>query len=101
MATTRAMFGTWKGFEREIRRMFGDIDEIKTAENHLYGLRQTSSTIAYATGAEVLVIIVSQQTPDALSIKCFCTRMDTNRLDGLVLPNAKNGRAVGSVSSNS
>lgn len=49
MATTRSMFGTWAGFKHEIRRMFGDIDEVKTAENHLYGLRQTSSAVSYAT----------------------------------------------------
>ena len=43
------MFGTWQGFKKEIRRMFGDIDEIKTAEDHLYGLRQVGSALTYAT----------------------------------------------------
>lgn len=49
MATTRAIFSSKEGFAKEIRRMFGDIDEAKTAENHLYGLRQTGSVINYAT----------------------------------------------------
>ncbi|ELR09840.1 hypothetical protein GMDG_08706, partial [Pseudogymnoascus destructans 20631-21] len=49
MATTQGMFGGWKGFCKEIRRMFGDIDEIKTAEDHLYALKQTGSTLTYAT----------------------------------------------------
>ena len=49
MVTTQTMFGTWKGFKKEIRRMFGDIDEIKTAEDHLYGLKQTGSALTYAT----------------------------------------------------
>ena len=29
--------------------MFGDIDEIKTAEDHLYGLKQTGSALTYST----------------------------------------------------
>jgi len=29
--------------------MFSDIDEIKTVEDHLYGLRQISSALTYAT----------------------------------------------------
>jgi len=29
--------------------MFSDINEIKTAEDHLYGLRQISSALTYAT----------------------------------------------------
>ena len=49
MATTQSMFGTWRGFKKEIRRMFGDIDEVKTAEDHLYGLRQVGSALTYAT----------------------------------------------------
>ena len=43
------MFGTWQGFKKEIRRMFSDIDEIKTAEDHLYELRQVGSALTYAT----------------------------------------------------
>ncbi|OBT70718.1 hypothetical protein VF21_10640 [Pseudogymnoascus sp. 05NY08] len=39
----------WKGFWKEIRRMFGDIDEVKTAEDHLLRLKQTGSTLTYAT----------------------------------------------------
>ncbi|OBT81091.1 hypothetical protein VE02_10363, partial [Pseudogymnoascus sp. 03VT05] len=35
MATTQSMFRDWKGFRKEIRRMFGDIDKVKTAEDHL------------------------------------------------------------------
>ena len=29
--------------------MFSDIDEVKTAEDHLYGLRQVGSALTYAT----------------------------------------------------
>ena len=29
--------------------MFGDIDEVKTAEDHLYQLKQTGSVLTYAT----------------------------------------------------
>jgi len=29
--------------------MFSDIDEVKTAEDHLYRLRQVSSALTYAT----------------------------------------------------
>ena len=49
MYATREILGSWKGFKKEIRRMFGDIDEKKTAETKLYGLRQTSSVTAYST----------------------------------------------------
>lgn len=49
MVTTQSMFGNWKGFRREIRRMFGDIDEVKTAEDHLLRLKQTGSALTYAT----------------------------------------------------
>jgi hypothetical protein len=49
MMTTQSMFGGWSGFKREIRRMFGDIDARKTAETHLFGLKQTGSVVAYAT----------------------------------------------------
>ncbi|KFY06005.1 hypothetical protein V491_08908 [Pseudogymnoascus sp. VKM F-3775] len=37
------------GFKKEIRRIFGDIDEVKTAEDHLYQLKQTGSVLTYAT----------------------------------------------------
>lgn len=49
MITTKNMFRSWKGFKKEIRRMFGDIDEVKTAEDHLYNLKQTGSALTYAT----------------------------------------------------
>ncbi|OBT91356.1 hypothetical protein VE01_10685 [Pseudogymnoascus verrucosus] len=49
MAATQTMFGSWKGFCKEIRRMFGDIDEIKTAVDHLFALKQTGSTLTYST----------------------------------------------------
>ncbi|KFY28681.1 hypothetical protein V491_00344, partial [Pseudogymnoascus sp. VKM F-3775] len=37
------------GFKKEIRRMFGDIDKVKTVEDHLYQLKQTGSVLTYAT----------------------------------------------------
>ncbi|KFZ18780.1 hypothetical protein V501_01001 [Pseudogymnoascus sp. VKM F-4519 (FW-2642)] len=40
---------SWKGFKKEIRRMFGDIDEVKTAEDRLYSLKQTGSALTYST----------------------------------------------------
>jgi len=49
MATTQSMFSTWKGFKKEIRRMFSDIDKIKTIEDRLYKLRQMGSALTYAT----------------------------------------------------
>ncbi|KFY69493.1 hypothetical protein V496_00199 [Pseudogymnoascus sp. VKM F-4515 (FW-2607)] len=49
MVATQTMFSTWKGFKKEIRRMFSDIDEIKTAEDHLHVLKQTGSALAYST----------------------------------------------------
>jgi hypothetical protein len=49
MAITKRMFGNWNGFKQEIRRMFGDIDEVKTAEDHLYSLKQTGSALTYST----------------------------------------------------
>ncbi|OBT81094.1 hypothetical protein VE02_10353 [Pseudogymnoascus sp. 03VT05] len=47
MATTQSMFGDWKGFRKEIRRMFGDINKVKTAKDHLLRLKQTSSALTY------------------------------------------------------
>jgi hypothetical protein len=49
MITTIKIFGSWEGFRIEIRRVFGDIDFIKTAECKLFGLRQTGSAINYTT----------------------------------------------------
>ncbi|OAF61103.1 hypothetical protein VC83_02707 [Pseudogymnoascus destructans] len=49
-----AAYGRWsrcslKGFKKEIRSMFSNIDEVKTAEDHMYGLKQTSSALTYTT----------------------------------------------------
>lgn len=49
MLTTQTIIGTFNGFKREIRRMFGDVDERKTAETKLYSLRQNNSVVAYST----------------------------------------------------
>jgi len=49
MATTQSMFSTWKGFKKEIHRLFSDINEIKTVEDRLYELQQTGSALTYAT----------------------------------------------------
>ncbi|OBT70640.1 hypothetical protein VF21_10649 [Pseudogymnoascus sp. 05NY08] len=49
MVATQSMFGSWKGFRKEIRCMFSNIDEVKTAEDHLLRLKQTGSTLTYAT----------------------------------------------------
>jgi hypothetical protein len=49
MATTMVIFGSFEGFRREIRRVFGDIDVVRTAERKLLALRQTGSAINYAT----------------------------------------------------
>ena len=45
---TRIIFGTPGAFEKRIRRIFGDIDQEKTAERQLYGLRQKESAAAYS-----------------------------------------------------
>ncbi|OBT81075.1 hypothetical protein VE02_10390, partial [Pseudogymnoascus sp. 03VT05] len=47
MATTQSMFRDWKGFQKEIQRMFGDINEVKTTEDHLLQLKQTSSALTH------------------------------------------------------
>ncbi len=49
MAATQNMMGSFNGFKKEIRRMFGDIDEVKTATNLLYNVKQTGSVINYST----------------------------------------------------
>jgi hypothetical protein len=49
MATTVDIFGSFEGFQREIRRVFGDIDVVRTAERRLFGIKQTGSAINYAT----------------------------------------------------
>jgi hypothetical protein len=49
MQTTVEMFDDFSGFKREIRKVFGDIDEAKTAMRKLDGLKQAKSAIEYAT----------------------------------------------------
>ena len=49
MTQTRRIFEDWDGFKKEIRRVFGDFDAKKSAETAIFSLRQTGSTMAYAT----------------------------------------------------
>jgi hypothetical protein len=49
MYTTQVIFGSFEGFRTEIRRVFGDIDAVKTAERKLFMLKQTGSAINYST----------------------------------------------------
>jgi hypothetical protein len=49
MSTTMVIFGSFEGFRSEIRRVFGDIDVVRTAERKLFNLRQNGSVINYAT----------------------------------------------------
>src|SRR5690349_15665859 len=49
MYVTKQIFRSFAGFKKEIRRVYGDIDEKKTAVRHLFNLKQTGSAIAYAT----------------------------------------------------
>jgi hypothetical protein len=49
MATTQDIFGSFEGFRKEIKRVFGDIDAVKTAERRMFALKQTGSAINYST----------------------------------------------------
>jgi hypothetical protein len=49
IVTTMVIFGSFEGFRREIRQVFGDIDIVRTAERKLLALRQTGSAINYTT----------------------------------------------------
>src|SRR6266550_7417172 len=45
---TKVIFLTWNNFKVKISRMFGDIDEERTAERSLQGLRQKGAATGYA-----------------------------------------------------
>jgi hypothetical protein len=49
IVTTIVIFGSFEGFRREIRQVFGDIDIVRTAERKLLALRQIGSAINYTT----------------------------------------------------
>jgi hypothetical protein len=44
---TIAIFQTFKGFKKRITRVFGDIDQERTAERHIQNLRQKGSAASY------------------------------------------------------
>lgn len=44
---TIKIFQTWKGFKEKITRVFGDIDQERTAERHLQNLRQKGPATSY------------------------------------------------------
>jgi hypothetical protein len=45
---TKILFYSWNNFKIKINRMFGDIDEERTAERSIQGLRQKGAATAYA-----------------------------------------------------
>jgi len=44
---TIAIFQTFEGFKKKITRVFGDIDQERTAERHIQNLRQKGSAASY------------------------------------------------------
>ena len=46
---TNEVFGSYARFESELRKVFGDLDEKRHAQDRLMQLRQTKSAAAYAT----------------------------------------------------
>ena len=46
---TNEVFGSYARFESELRKVFGDLDEKRHAQDRLMQLRQTKSASAYAT----------------------------------------------------
>lgn len=48
MGPTRIIFGSFDGFKREIRRVFGNLNDVREAESKIYNLRQTGSAVKYA-----------------------------------------------------
>ncbi|APA15655.1 hypothetical protein sscle_15g104250 [Sclerotinia sclerotiorum 1980 UF-70] len=48
MYPTQTIFGRFEGFKKEIRRVFGNINELRDAESKIYGLKQTGSAVKYA-----------------------------------------------------
>ncbi|KAF7874810.1 hypothetical protein EAF04_001984 [Stromatinia cepivora] len=48
MRSTQTIFGKFDGFKKEIRRVFGNINELRDAESKIYGLKQTGSAVKYA-----------------------------------------------------
>lgn len=44
---TLAIFGSWEEFKKRIGRVFGDIDQERTAERNIQNLRQTGSAATY------------------------------------------------------
>ncbi|EDO02460.1 hypothetical protein SS1G_04936 [Sclerotinia sclerotiorum 1980 UF-70] len=48
MYPTQTIFGRFEGFKKEIRKVFGNINELCNAESKIYSLKQTRSAVKYA-----------------------------------------------------
>ncbi|RAL65789.1 hypothetical protein DID88_005454 [Monilinia fructigena] len=49
MQPTRTIFDSFEGFKTEIRRIFGNSNELEVAEDKIFNLKQTGSALKYAT----------------------------------------------------
>ncbi|CCD44673.1 hypothetical protein BofuT4_P055740.1 [Botrytis cinerea T4] len=49
MQPTRTIFNSFEGFKTEIRRIFGNSNELEVAEDKIFNLKQTGSALKYAT----------------------------------------------------
>ncbi|RAL58210.1 hypothetical protein DID88_002313 [Monilinia fructigena] len=49
MQPTRTIFDSFEGFKTEIRRIFGNSNELEVAEEKIFNLKQTGSALKYAT----------------------------------------------------
>ena len=67
---TKEIFGSWKRFKEEIKKVFGNVDEERTAERKLMDLRQNGSASEYASKFQQ-VASKTEWNDDALMAKFY------------------------------